>query len=525
MKKFTKLLGIVLIMALVMSISVSAFAAASIYSGAYSNAEGATNTAWSGTGPASITITLPTQQVAPTGTTTYEIYKVFDATSAGGTSTAIAYQLIDGKTAPVTATDNLSKFDVDTAGNIHFYSRSSASADWALDTTTTELSAGMIAAIASYVSSTPVCTAVVPTGDTSVTVAGLEYGYYYIGTSTGTAVTVDSTNPNASVQDKNVIPPVVKSAGTQYDAASLKAIAAVGTSQSFTAQITKTHGAVNLVFTDTMTNMTYNGDVAITVSAGTAPTAAQALVDTTATGFTVTFDNDYIAGLADGTTITLKYSGKITSDALSVNPATNKATLTSGDGNTSTSEEVKVYNAKFTVSKEDGNKQPLAGAGFVIKNSEGKYYKLNAATAAVADDPDTPENEAVAATTASITWYALETNETLAQAIEAGKVTEYKSDSTGAVQAFTGLADGTYTLVESTTPAGYNTAADYSFTIKGNDYTTANLEQSTTVVNKSGTELPSTGGIGTTIFYVVGSIMVVAAGVLLVTKKRMGREG
>ena len=45
------------------------------------------------------------------------------------------------------------------------------------------------------------------------------------------------------------------------------------------------------------------------------------------------------------------------------------------------------------------------------------------------------------------------------------------------------------------------------------------------IENNSGTVLPSTGGIGTTIFYVVGSILVVAAGVLLITKKRMSREG
>ena len=41
------------------------------------------------------------------------------------------------------------------------------------------------------------------------------------------------------------------------------------------------------------------------------------------------------------------------------------------------------------------------------------------------------------------------------------------------------------------------------------------------IVNQKGTLLPSTGGIGTTIFYVVGGILVVAAGILLVTKKRM----
>ena len=287
-----------------------------------------------------------------------------------------------------------------------------------------------------------------------------------------------------------------------------------------TAQVNVGKGTINLVFTDTMTNMTYNGDVKVTV--GGSEVASSTTVNTdaanetfTITGaqgdatFTLTFDNDYIAGLAASTVITINYSGKITSDALSVNPAKNKATITSGDGNTNTSEEVEVYNAKFTVTKQDDKEKPLAGAGFVIKNSEGAYYKLNAAT-------DTAP--------ASITWYALTSGETLAQAIAAGKVTEYKSDAQGAVPAFTGLKDGTYTLVESTTPAGYNTVADSEFTIAADDYTTDNLEQSTTVINNAGAVLPSTGGMGTTILYIVGGVVVAAALVLLITKRRMRRE-
>lgn len=88
-----------------------------------------------------------------------------------------------------------------------------------------------------------------------------------------------------------------------------------------------------------------------------------------------------------------------------------------------------------------------------------------------------------------------------------------------------GLDAGTYYLKETTTPTGYNTCGLTTVTIKANhtgnrlELDSSNL--STTIINNSGTVLPSTGGIGTTIFYVVGGGLMVAAIVLLVTKKRM----
>lgn len=110
---------------------------------------------------------------------------------------------------------------------------------------------------------------------------------------------------------------------------------------------------------------------------------------------------------------------------------------------------------------------------------------------------------------------------------------------------WSGLDDGDYKLVETTTPAGYNTIADIEFTVtavheaesdnpaltslSGSAATgvvtftpsTDNSSLSTDVVNNSGTQLPETGGMGTTIFYVLGSILVIGAVVLLITKKRM----
>ena len=93
-----------------------------------------------------------------------------------------------------------------------------------------------------------------------------------------------------------------------------------------------------------------------------------------------------------------------------------------------------------------------------------------------------------------------------------GKGVEMFSDDKGQFNV-KGLDAGTYYLKETTTPTGYNTCGLTTVTIK------ANL--STTIINNSGTVLPSTGGIGTTIFYVVGGGLMVAAAILLITKKRM----
>lgn len=112
-----------------------------------------------------------------------------------------------------------------------------------------------------------------------------------------------------------------------------------------------------------------------------------------------------------------------------------------------------------------------------------------------------------------------------------------------------GLGEGTYTITETTVPAGYNPIDPITVTIScdlpdeivdgteecewsgtykiGDENPTAITFDDTkgvlpvTIVNQKGNVLPETGGIGTTIFYVVGGVLVAAAGILLVTKKRM----
>ena len=117
----------------------------------------------------------------------------------------------------------------------------------------------------------------------------------------------------------------------------------------------------------------------------------------------------------------------------------------------------------------------------------------------------------------------------VAKTRETGTVTEITTDTTGRFT-IKGLDADTYYLTETAAPAGYNKlAGPVTIVIGANGVVNATTEapqgvKEVKVLNQTGTELPSTGGMGTTLFYVLGGVLVVGAVVLLITKKRMGAE-
>ena len=479
MKKFSKILALAIALIMALSLSVAAFAAT------------ITKNPADLTGPASITVHMPTPQ-GDAADNIYKIYKVFDAVSAAdgdeNTPSAITYTLVDGKTTPPAG------FTVDAQGRVTYVGTG----------TDGNLTDADINNIKGYVTDADLVATVNTTVDDSqFTVEGLPYGYYYITTTTGTVVTVDSTNPNADVNDKNEVPPVNKqiTGATSYDEDGKKALAQVGTDVDFTATVTKKAGAEKYTYHDTMTSgLTYKPET-LSIKVGGVEVPASNYTVTAPAGtetFKVEFKDSYIKTLADETDIVITYSATINESALTLDPEKNTAYLSYGneDGENHTPPtEVEVYNAQISVNKENDKGEPLAGAGFVLQNAEGKYYKLNGTT---------------------VTWV-----DSIDEADEHFSADGENGTTKGAVDPFTGIANGTYTLIEKTVPGGYNkVGADPTFTIAEHDYTAENLEQSATVENESGVVLPSTGGIGTTIFYIVGAVLVVGAAVVLIVKRR-----
>lgn len=228
--------------------------------------------------------------------------------------------------------------------------------------------------------------------------------------------------------------------------------------------------------------------------------------------FEVVFEDlKKIESVHAGSVITVEYESELNNNAVigsEGNPNTmhlefsnNPNDEQGGETGETPDDTVIVFTYKTVINKVDGEEQPLTGAAFKLeKKLANGSYEL---------------------------------------------VKEFTVDETTTSFEFTGLDDGTYKLTETVTPNGYNTIEPIEFTItaehdivsdnpaltelNGNKVTgeitftsnTSDGSLSANVVNNSGATLPETGGMGTTLFYIVGGILVLGAGILLITRRRM----
>lgn len=196
--------------------------------------------------------------------------------------------------------------------------------------------------------------------------------------------------------------------------------------------------------------------------------------------------------------------------------------------------------AEFKLVGEKINKVIVTTTNFV-ENENGEYWKLKdgtfTKTAPTIAGDETDNSDLYASISKK---YILEEKTEVQTKTESVDITA--TVGSDGVLRFEGLSAGEYTITEIKAPDGYNllkapitvtigwtapasgkTECTWTYTW-GNTADTSGNSNTVTVTNNAGLELPSTGGIGTTIFYILGSVLLVGAAILLITKKRMSAE-
>ena len=374
--------------------------------------------------------------------------------------------------------------------------------------------------------------------NTTVTFDELGFGYYLIDSSLGTLCALDTTDPTVNVEEKNTKPEVKKEVkeGTDYGKVNDTDI---GNTVQYKAIITTAKGAENYVFHDKMEpGLTFDqtsvrvqvinsNDTEEDVPNGTYQLITDKTIIDQCT-FEIKFEDSYMQTLGrDGKRVIIYYNA-ILNEKASVGVGdgnVNEAWLSYGDENKTTHDTTTTYTYAFDLVKTNRESKLIDGAEFKLYNNEtdiesGNPFKF-------VKDAD---GNYRAATDAEIT--AGNTVDTIV--VTDGKVTVSGLDGSNGYGSDGKLSTNgwIYWLVETKAPNGYNKLSAPQEIVLKNTNNLATIEVNTNthteggfkIVNQTGAEFPSTGGMGTTIFYVVGAILVVGAAVLLLTKQRMNKE-
>lgn len=356
----------------------------------------------------------------------------------------------------------------------------------------------------------------------------LDLGYYLVESSTGALCSLTTTNNQVSISEKNGVPSVEKK--VQEDSKTAGAAdeygdtntADIGQTVHFKTTITAQPGAVNYVLHDTMgEGLTFSGESSVKVQLTTSTetrdvNTAEYTVKSSGLGDNCTFEIEFEKSLCDALKandkLIITYTATLNEKAAigGTTGNTNETKLTYGNNKeteksktTTKTFELPVF--KYT-EKTTGTKTGLAGAQFVLSKDSS-----DSATPIKLVSIETPTGK-------TGDYYRV------AKPDESG-ITEITTKDSGKFT-IQGLDADTYYLHEIKQPDGYNKLKESvkvvinengAITV-GTDATVVNEVE---VLNNTGSLLPSTGGRGTTILYVLGALLVLGSSVVLITKRRM----
>lgn len=348
--------------------------------------------------------------------------------------------------------------------------------------------------------------------ETSATFTGIPLGYYLVETSVGTVLALDTTKPNATIEEKNGVPSVEKR--VQEDSTSEwepSNTADIGQKVNFKTTITAQAGAKSYVLHDKMeSGLTFDNSVTVTKGEQklSAPQDYNLVVSPSTTinddcTFEIVFTQKFCDTLKADDKIIVTYSAILNKDATIAGDGNkNETWLKYGDKSETTHDKTITKTYEIPVFKYTGTDTPLAGANFTLKK----------------------EGSSEAVSLISIKTPAEKQGDFYRVAVtgETGNSTVI----TGNTGKFTiqGLDAGRYYLTETQQPAGYNKLKDPIEIVideNGDIKVDTSKVDEVKVLNNTGSILPSTGGMGTTLFYIFGAILVIGSGVVLITKKRM----
>lgn len=337
-----------------------------------------------------------------------------------------------------------------------------------------------------------------PAADGSITFDGLDSGYYLITSTNGTLSMVETTplKTQATVNEKNPNPTIDKKVKENGTAGSENS-AQIGDRVEFEVKINMKKGARNYVMHDKMEDgLTFNKD---SVQINGLTKGTDYTVNTPADGiaalqddctFEIRFAEDYLNSLTADTTLTVTYSAVLNEKADVTAGEKNEALLKWGDKNQTEWSTTTTKTYQFKILKYDAadtSKNPLAGAEFQLLKADGtevKVVKVTDTEYRVANGNETG---------AGVPIVTVANNKIVVKGVD--------------------LAE--YQLEETKSPHGYaKLSAPKKFEVKEGQTVLVEVE------NTAGHTLPSTGGMGTTLFYVVGGILVIGAAAIFIFGKR-----